>query len=173
MKPLEGRYIGRKATVVATQRAMLVTRVGGLARAFPIEHVIETMRPLPVEPIGRSGDEGLAVVDGLTMIRGAPVPVVDARRLLGVPGERAARFVIVRAAERRVAVAVDAVIAVVRIELDTLVGLPPLLDGAHRDGIAAIGTRDSELLVVLDSARLLPADSWAAIECASEQSGER
>jgi purine-binding chemotaxis protein CheW len=151
---------------------MLVTRVGGLACAFPIQHVIETMRPLPVEPIGRSGDEGLAVIDGVAMIRGAAVPVVDARRLLGVPGERAARFVIVRAAERRVAVAVDAVIAVVRIELAALAGLPPLLGGAHRDCIAAIGTRDAGLLAVLDAARLLPAASWLAIERAREPSGE-
>jgi purine-binding chemotaxis protein CheW len=156
---------------MATHGAMLVTRVGGLACAFPIQHVIETMRPLPVEPIGRT-DEGLASVDGLAMIRGAPVPVVDARRLLGVPGERAARFVIVRAAERRVAVAVDAVIAVIRIELDALAGLPPMLGGAHRDCIAAIGTRDAGLLVVLDAARLLPADSWLAIEGAREPSGE-
>jgi purine-binding chemotaxis protein CheW len=151
---------------------MLMTRVGGLICAFPIEHVIETMRPLPVEAIGRSRDEGLAAVDGLTMIRGAPVPVVDARRLLGVSGERATRFVIVRAAERRVAVAVDAVISVVRIALDTLADLPPLL-GAHGDRIAAIGTRDAGLLVVLDAARLLPADSWAAIERGCERSGER
>jgi purine-binding chemotaxis protein CheW len=158
---------------VATQGAMLVTRVGGLTCAFPIEHVIETMRPLPVEPIGRSGDEGPAVVDGLTMIRGAPVPVVDARRLLGVSGEHAARFVVVRATEhRRVAVVVDAVIAVMRIELATLAGLPPLLGGAHCDSIAAIGARDAGLLVVLDSARLLPADSWVAVERACERGGE-
>jgi purine-binding chemotaxis protein CheW len=159
--------------VVATQGAMLVTQVGGVACAFPIEHVIETMRPLPVAPIGRSGDEALAMVAGLTMIRGAPVPVIDARRLLGVPGERAARFVIVRAAERRVAVVVDAVIAVRRIELETLARLPPLLGGAQRDSVAAIGTHDAGFLVVLDAARLLPGDSWAAIERGAARGCER
>jgi purine-binding chemotaxis protein CheW len=159
--------------MVAIQAAMLVTRVGGLVCAFPIEHVIETMRPLPVEPIGRAGDAGLAGLDGLALIRGAAVPVVDARRLLGVAGEPAGRFVLVRAAERRVAVAVDAVVAVRRIELETLAGLPPLLGGAQRDCIAAIGTGDAGLLVVLDAARLIPADRWAAIEHACDASGER
>jgi purine-binding chemotaxis protein CheW len=152
---------------------MLVTRVGGVTCGFPIEHVIETMRPLPVEPIGGSGGEALVLVDGVTMIRGAPVPVVDARRLLGVPGERGARFVIVRAADRRVAVVVDAVIAVRRIELATLAQLPPLLGGAQRDSVAAIGTHDAGFLVVLDSARLLPRDSWAAIERDGERGGKR
>jgi purine-binding chemotaxis protein CheW len=148
--------------------AMLVTRVGGVACAIPIAHVIETMRPLPVEPIGRGGDRALALIDGLAMIRGAPVPVVDARRLLGVAGEAAERFVVVQAAERRVALAVDAVLDVRRIDAEALPSLPPLLRSAQRELVSAIGALDQELLVVLDSARLLPDDSWRAID---EQSG--
>src|SRR5262245_32591885 len=109
--------------------AMLVTRVGGVACALPIAHVIETTRPLPIEAIGRTGgagggtnDQALAVVDGLAMIRGEPVPVVDARRLLGVAGGEATRFVVVRAAQRRVALAVDAVLDVRRIAAEALPG---------------------------------------------------
>src|SRR5262245_27177172 len=97
---------------------MLVTRVGGVACALPVGHVVDTNRPLPVEPTGGgrgANDQALAVVDGLAMIRGEPVPVVDARRLLGVPGGEATRFVVVRAAQRRVALAVDAVLDVRRI----------------------------------------------------------
>jgi purine-binding chemotaxis protein CheW len=144
--------------------AMLVTRVGGVACALPIAHVIETMRPLPVEPIGASGDDGLALVEGLAMIRGAPVPVIDARRLLGVPGAAASRFVVVRAADRRVALAVDAVLDVRRIDAAALPGLPPLLRDARRDAVSAIGALDAELLVVLDSARVLPDHGWGAID---------
>jgi purine-binding chemotaxis protein CheW len=154
------------------QSVMLVTRVGDVACGFPIEHVVELMRPLRVEPIGRSGDDALAMVDGLAMIRGAPVPVIDARRLLGLPPGHATRFVVVRAAERRIALAVDAVIDVRRIELDTLARLPPLLGGASRDCISAIGAREAGLLVVLDSARVLPEGSWRAIE-RGDRSAER
>lgn len=143
---------------------MLVTRVGGFACALPIAHVIETMRPLPVEPIGSASDGALALVDGVAMIRGAAVPVVDVRKLLGVPGAAATRFVIVRAAERRVALAVDAVLEVRRIEAAALPSLPPLLRSAQRELISAIGALDNELLVVLDSARVLPDDSWRAID---------
>jgi purine-binding chemotaxis protein CheW len=140
---------------MATQGAMLVTRIGGVACAFPVEHVVEIMRPLPVEPLGRSGQPAPALVDGLAMIRGVAVPVIDARKLLGLPGESTTRFVIVRVAGRSVALVVDAVIEVAAIELETLARWPPLLEAADRAWIAAIGTRDAALLVVLDSARLL------------------
>jgi len=143
---------------------MLVARVGGLACAFPIEHVVETMRPLAVEPIGRSGDEALALVDGLAMIRGAAVPVVDVRRLLGVTGAPATRFVVVRIADRRIALVVDAVIEVRHLELHAFDRLPPLLGGASRDCVSAIGAREADLLVVLDAARVLPEDSWRALD---------
>ena len=148
--------------------AMLVTRVGGVACAFPIAHVVETTRPLPVEPIRGASDKALALVDGLAMIRGAPVPVVDARKLLGLPGAAATRFVVVRAAQRRVALVVDAVIDVRRIDTAALPALPPLLGSAQRDAVSAIGALDAELLIVLDSARVLPDDSWRALEHGGE-----
>jgi purine-binding chemotaxis protein CheW len=130
--------------------------------------VVETTRPLPVEPIRGASDKALALVDGLAMIRGAPVPVVDARKLLGVQGAAATRFVVVRAAQRRVALAVDAVIDVRRIDTAALPGLPPLLGSAQRDAVSAIGALDAELLIVLDSARVLPDDSWRALERGGE-----
>src|SRR5262249_18375656 len=141
---------------------ILVTRVGGMACAFPIEHVVETMRALPIEPLGASPDSSLQIVDGVAMIRGGPVPVVDARRLLGAPAAPAARVVVVRGGQRRIALVVDAVIDVRRIAHDSVSQLPPLL-GA-RDWVSAIGALDQELLVVLDSARVLTDDTWRALE---------
>jgi purine-binding chemotaxis protein CheW len=149
--------------------AMLVTRVGGVACAFPIAHVVETMRPLPIEPIRGAGDRALAIVDGVAMIRGAPVPVVDARKLLGVPGAAATRFVIVRVEQRRVALAVDAVLEVRPVSADALPGLPPLLRTAHREVVSAIGALDAELLIVLEAACVLPDDAWRALDRGGEQ----
>jgi purine-binding chemotaxis protein CheW len=81
------------------------------------------------------------------------------------------RFVVVRAAERRVALAVDAVLDVRRIEADALTSLPPLLRSAQRELVSAIGALDNELLIVLDSARVLPDDSWRRIDEYSEVTG--
>jgi purine-binding chemotaxis protein CheW len=102
------------------------------------------------------------------MIRGAPVPVVDARKLLGVTGDAATRFVIVRVAQRRVALAVDGVLDVRRIEAEALPGLPPLLRDAQGDLVSAIGALDAELLIVLESARILSDDAWRALERGGE-----
>jgi purine-binding chemotaxis protein CheW len=144
--------------------AMLVTRVGGVACALPIAHVVETMRPLPVEPFRGASDNVLAALEGLAMIRGAPVPVVDARKLLGVPGDAATRFVILRIEQRRVALAVDAVLDVRQIEVGALPALAPLLGSAQGDVVSAIGVLDAEMLIVLESARVLSDDAWRALE---------
>jgi purine-binding chemotaxis protein CheW len=143
-----------------------------MACAFLIEHVIEIMRPLPVEPLARPSagpdggpvDPALAMIDGLAMIRGVPVPVIDVRTLLGITGGQATRVVVVRSADRQLAVLVDDVIGVEHIDQAQLSALPTLLRGTNRDSVSAIGTRDAALLVVLDSARVVPEDSWRAID---------
>ncbi len=106
------------------------------------------MRPLPIEPLA-----GVPFVRGASIVRGAPVPVVDLAAMLGLTPREAARFVIVRADARRVALLVDAVLDVAELP-DTLGALPPLLPS---EAATAIGRLDRALLVVLDAARLVPA----------------
>jgi purine-binding chemotaxis protein CheW len=124
-----------------------------------LEHVIETMRPLPIEQVAGAP----SFVRGLAIIRGAPIPVVDAARLLeaeGPPGTEAARFVTLNAGGRQVALVVDAVIGIRSISFESLQQLPPLLKDAGADTISAIGTLDAELLFILRTSRLAPDDSW-------------
>lgn len=139
----------------------LICRVRTRLYALPLAHVVETLRPLPVEPLAGAPP----FVSGLCVIRGVPRPVVDAARLLGaqsvaaLPSDRpAARFVTVRAGAHQVALAVDAVLGVHAVPPDSLHGLPPLLHEAGSEAVAAIGRLDAELLLVLRSSRLLPED---------------
>jgi len=99
---------------------------------------------------------------GLSVIRGSPVPVVDARLLLltGAGPSPAERFVIAKVGERRVAIAVDEVVGVRVIPPSSLKALPPLLGDASAEVIAAIGVLDRELLIVLEGARLVPDAAW-------------
>lgn len=145
------------------QHAMLLSRVGDMVCAFPVDSVVETMRPPAVEPLGRAAEPALAMIEGLAIIRGAPVAVVDLRRLLGAPAGPARRAVVVRIADRRLAAVVDDVIDVRRIDHAALTALPPLLGGAARDCVSAIAARDGQLLAVLDTARLVPEHSWRAL----------
>lgn len=130
----------------------LVCRVQAQLCALPLERVVETMRPLPIEPIAG----GPSFVLGLAVIRGAPLPVVDTARLLGAQHEQAERFVVVEVDGRRIALAVGGVLGVRTVPPGSLHALPPLLREADTEVIAAVGRLDAELLLVLRSARLLP-----------------
>jgi purine-binding chemotaxis protein CheW len=152
---------------------MLLAQVGTIVCAFPLMHVVETMRPLPIEPVrGGAGSGGgatiAACVAGLAIVRGEPIPVVYAAQLLGGAAGGGTRFVILRSGERRIALVVDAVLAVRAIEPATLAALPPLLGDARREVATAIGALDAALLVVLDAARIVPDETWRALDAARE-----
>jgi purine-binding chemotaxis protein CheW len=134
----------------------LLYRVQARWCALPLRHVIETMRPLPTTPIPGAP----SFVDGLAIIRGSPVPVVDLSRLLGVASGQPTRLVCVRVEGGRIALAVDHVQGVRAIPSGSLHTLPPLLQCADSRVIAAIGMLDAQLLLVMQFARLMPDDFW-------------
>jgi purine-binding chemotaxis protein CheW len=138
----------------------LLFRVRARLCALPLAHVVETMRPLPVEAMAGAS----SCVRGLAIIRGAPVPVIDVAVLLreeavrpeaAVREQPSARFVSMRVGERAIALAVDGVIGVRTLASASLRDLPPLLRDAEVDVVGAIGTLDAELLFVLRTARLV------------------
>ena len=138
----------------------LLCRVGDLLCALPLEHVEETMRPMPVEAI-----VGVpSFVLGLAVVRGIPIAVVDAGSLLCGVATHATRFVTVKIGSRRIALAVDAVIGVVEIPSGSLEALPMLFQDASLDMISAIGTLDADLLLMLQGTRLVPEELWALLE---------
>ena len=129
--------------------------------ALPLDKVGETMRLLPLDPF-----PGMpAHVLGVSIIRGFPVPVVDAARLFGAgrtapPG----RVVTLRVANRFVGLAVDDVIGVRAIPVALLHDVPGLLDAADASVVSAIAAADESLLVVLREARLVSNEVWVAID---------
>lgn len=141
------------------QPLVLCCRVSTFLCALPLEHVAETMRPLAIQPILGAP----SFVQGVAIIRGDPVPVVDTGNLMGAEAARRTRFVTVKAGERRVALAVDSVLNVTRIPAESLQDLPPLLRAADSEAISKIGALDAELLLVLQGARLVPEDVWTQI----------
>jgi purine-binding chemotaxis protein CheW len=138
----------------------LVVRVHTRACALPLAHVIETMRPLPIETIAGVP----SFVRGVCIIRGAPTPVVDLGVLLGAPGGDGNRFVTVRLGDKQVALCVDAVLGIHHLDEATMQGLPPVLTDASNDVIEALGTLDDRILVVLRATWELPDDVWHALE---------
>jgi purine-binding chemotaxis protein CheW len=146
--------------VTGSGSRVLVLEVESRACAVPLSHVVETMRPLPIDPIAGMPP----FVRGLSVIRGAPTPVVDLGALLGTPARAAERFVTLRVGDRRVALSVGAVLGIRELDASTIPSLPPLLKNAEQGAVEAIGTLDAELLIILRAGWLLGGDVWQAIE---------
>jgi purine-binding chemotaxis protein CheW len=152
--------VNRSAGGEAATGRYLLLRVCTHICAVSVEQVIETMRPLPVEPLAGMP----AAVRGLAIIRGMPVPVLDPAVLTGGAASRPTRFVTIRTGERSVALTADAVLGVAALALAGLQELPPLLREADGEAVAAIGTLDTDLLLVLRAARLVPDSVWRAMD---------
>ena len=128
--------------------------------AVPLSHVIETMRPLPIEPLAGVP----SFVRGVAIIRGIPTPVVDLGAVLGTPVELPQRFVTVRVGERQVALSVNAVLGVRDLKtILTIQDLHPFLQGAARDVVEMIGMLDDRVLMVLQESWELPDEVWQAL----------
>ena len=111
-----------------------------------------------------------AFVLGVSVVRGFPVPVLDAALLLAATGRSSPdRFVVLRVGSRTAVLAVDTVLGIRSLERDALVKLPPLLSNAESAVIEAIATLDSELLVVLNCARIVPPEVWASLDSAGRE----
>ncbi len=135
----------------------LLVRSGSRVCAIPIQHVVETMRPLPVESLPGAPP----FVEGLAVIRGQAVPVVDLAFLLGAgPAADAGRFVTLRVDDRRVALAVEAVLGLHELDASDLGETPPLLQDLNPDLLQAVGAADGQLLLLLRGARLVPEEVW-------------
>ena len=132
---------------------------------LPIAHVHETMRPLPTRSLAGAPD----FVVGLSLIRGAAVPVVDAGALIGATEAPAfTRFVTLRIGARTVALAVEAVLGIRNLPAAALQDLPPLLGEASPDVLSALGLLDADLLMVLQLARELTDPVLEAVELNGE-----
>jgi purine-binding chemotaxis protein CheW len=118
------------------------------------------MRPLPVEPVTAMPE----FVSGVSIIRGAPVPVVDLGVVLGFAEDpRPTRFVKIAVEGRFVAVAVEQIVGVHAVPSPLGHELPPLLGGASEGVVASLDTLDAGLLVFLETSRLLPEEIWQAM----------
>ena len=140
----------------AVRVSSLIVTSSSKAYAIPIAHVVETMRPLPVEPV--AGMPSFLL--GVSVIRGAPVPVVDLEVVVGVGRSEVSRFVLLSLGERRVAVAVGSVVGMRELDAASIEEMAPLLRDACAEVIQGIGVLDAGLLVVLRATRLLPEEIW-------------
>jgi purine-binding chemotaxis protein CheW len=145
----------------------LLCRIGSRIGAVAVKDVRETMRPLPIEPL--TGTPPFVL--GVAIVRGSAVPVIDAGRLLDpsalpsatITSPSTARFVSLELGDRTAVLAVDAVLDVRSLAAGILAQIPPLL-GAGKELVSIVGALDTQLLLVLEAARLVPDSVWSEIK---------
>lgn len=146
--------------------SVLLCHAGPIAIGLPLRHVVETMRPLSLEPLAGMPP----FMAGLSVVRGVSVPVVRLARLLGHElAEPPTRFVILDVDGRRVALALERVLGVRSIRADAVAELPPLLGAAQVDFVVRVGALDARLLVVLESGRVVPEAVWESLRSQGER----
>lgn len=138
---------------------LLEVRAGGVRCALPLDLVRETMRPLPLTPLG----DQPAWVLGLSRIRGVPTPVVHLGGLIGGRVAAPTRLVTVRGRLGAVALGVDGVRGV------WVLGATggekrPVLHRRDPTLRRAVETVDEGLLDLLDGTWVLPAAGPARAE---------
>jgi purine-binding chemotaxis protein CheW len=148
----------------------LLCRIGSRIGALAIKDVRETMRPLSIEPL--TGTPPFVL--GVSIVRGSAVPVIDAGRLLDPSALPSAaktspsseRFVSLKLGNRTAVLAVDAVLDIRSLGPGILAQVPPLLREAGEERVSVMGALDTQLLLVLEAARLVPELVWSEIKAA-------
>lgn len=143
-----------------TLEQVLLFRAGSCGCAIPVSHIVETMRPLPIEPLA-----GLPpFVKGVSVIRGVATPVVDLGMLLsGRDHAPVTRFITLKTEGRQVALGVESVAGVARLDDLKFEALPPLLGNSEAGAVGSIGALDGRLLLVLRAGRVVPEEVWSLL----------
>jgi purine-binding chemotaxis protein CheW len=127
----------------------LMFELGELRCALPAEYVTEIMRPQPISGLANAP----SFVLGLALIRGEAMPVVDLGKLVLGKSANISRFIVIRVADRNMALAVNDVQGLTKLEGGNAEGLSPILTEAL-DTVQALLTRDQKLLLVLQAIRI-------------------
>lgn len=126
--------------------------VDTLYLGIDVHRVQEVMRTLEVTPVPLAPP---AVV-GLINLRGQIVTAIDLRRRLGLPErphDREAMNVVMRTDDGAVSLVVDEIGDVIEVNAEAFEGVPDTMDATARQLIKGVYKLDSQLLLVLDSAR--------------------
>ena len=93
------------------------------------------------------------------------MPVVDLRKRLELPApiDEQTRLMVLALEDQRVAVIVDEVREVLRVDSTTIIAPPPIVRGLAAAYIAGLVTRGERMLILLQAARLLSSTERLAL----------
>lgn len=148
-------------TVGADAMQIVIFRVAGQEFALEIsqvERILRWQRPSPVP-------KAPAFLDGVVAYDDGVVPVVDLRTRLSVEATEGAetRLVVMQLDDQRVAVSVDAVVEVLRIDAREVAAPPALVRGLAAKFIDGILSREDRTVLLLNARRLFTSKEKLAL----------
>ncbi|MEO8031066.1 MAG: chemotaxis protein CheW [Gemmatimonadota bacterium] len=125
---------------------------------FQVERIIRYERPamLPGTP---------DFLEGVVRYGGGVVPVVDLRKRLSVPADHReeVRMMVLELETQRVAIVVDQVLEVLRIDAALISAPPPMVRGLAAVYISGIVAQPDRTIILLNAARLLNSEERLAL----------
>jgi purine-binding chemotaxis protein CheW len=123
-----------------------------------VERILRYERPAPLP-------KAPAFLEGIVRYEGAAVPVVDLRKRLELPDPQReeTRLMILALEEQRIAVVVDEVREVMRVDSTTITPPPPVVRGLAAPYIAGIIARGDRIIVLLHALKLLTSTERLAL----------
>ena len=151
-------------TTTGDELQFVVFRVGPQEFAlniFQVERILRYEKPatLPKAP---------DFLEGVVQYASGVVPVIDLRKRLGVEAtlREETRLVVLELETQRVAVLVDQVLEVLRIDSGTIAAPPPMVRGLAAAYIAGIIARPGQTIVILNAAKLFSSKERLALASA-------
>ncbi|HEY8105619.1 MAG TPA: chemotaxis protein CheW [Gemmatimonadales bacterium] len=123
-----------------------------------VERILRYERPAPLP-------KAPAFLEGVVRYEDGAVPVVDLRKRLELPDpvREETRLVVLNLEDQRVAIVVDEVLEVLRVDSTTITPPAPVVRGLAAPYIAGIITRANRTIVLLHVGRLLTATERLAL----------
>jgi purine-binding chemotaxis protein CheW len=139
----------------------VVFRLGSQEFALSIFQVERILRYGAPAPLPNAPD----FLEGVVPYGGGVVPLVDLRKRVGLPAEHQeeTRVMVLQLEDQHVAVVVDQVVEVLRVDSRTITPPPPMVRGLAAEYVSGIIPQPDRTLVVLNAARLLSSTERLAL----------
>lgn len=147
---------------------VVVFRVGGQEFAFNVFQVQRILRHQPPAPLPKAPP----FLEGVIRVQDAVVPVIDMRKrfeLAEAPLREETRVVVVECDALVVAIVVDAVREVLRVDASAVTAPPSVVRGLAAEYIQGIITHGARTIILLQTSRLLTSAERIALEAAQPE----
>ena len=137
-------------------------KVGGQEFAFDILQVERILRYTAPSPLPKAP----AFLEGVLPYAGGAIPVIDLRKRfeLDAPIAEETRLMVLELENQRVAVLVDSVCEVVKVDSTTITAPGPVVAGLAAIYIAGIISRPDRTIIILNARKLLSSTERLALE---------